>query len=166
MVTEIEKRFEERKLIKQETRTTIIISLAMLASVGIYTLLAFFIKIKPPILDNELLEKIYGIVNLIVIMMMVVILGIRRSIYYSPRFIKEDFTLTQVLQRWRIIDIILLAAAETIPICGLVISFLGMPFNRIFHFFLASALLMVILMPVGLKVRSKLSILKKTHSDL
>jgi hypothetical protein len=166
MITGIEKIREERKLIKQETRITIIISLALLVSVGIYALLAYFIKIRPPLMDNELLEKVYGIVNLIVIMMMVIILGIRRSIYYSPRFIREDFTLTQVLQRWRIIDIILLAVAETIPICGMVISFLGMPFNRTFHFFLASALVMIIIMPGGLKVRSKLGILRKTHPDL
>jgi membrane-associated HD superfamily phosphohydrolase len=166
MVTETEKRFEERKLIKQETRTTIIISVALLISVGIYTLLAYFIKIEPPFLDKEPLEKIYGIINLIVIMIMVIILGVRRSIYYSPRFIKEDFTLTQVLQKWRIIDIILLAVTETIPLCGLVITFLGMPFNRTFHFFLASALLMLILMPVGLKIRGKLSILRKTHPEV
>ena len=166
MVTEIEKRFEERKLIKQEIRTTVIISVALLVSVGIYTLLAYFIKIEPPLLDKEPLEKIYAIINLLVIMIMVVILGIRRSIYYSPRFIKEGFTLTQVLQKWRMIDIFLLVVTETIPICGLVITLLGMPFNRTFHFFLASALLMIILMPGGLKIKGKLSILRKTHPDL
>lgn len=165
MITEIEKRFEERKLIKQETRTTIIVSICLLISVGIYTALASLIRFKP-LLEQEGLDKIFGAVNLIVIMLMIVILAVRRTIYFSPRFIKEDFTLVQILQKWRTIDIVLLAAAETIPICGLVMNFLGMPFKRTFHFFLASALLMFILMPIGLKVRSKISIIKQTHPDI
>lgn len=165
MVTEIEKRFEERKLIKQETRTTLIISISLLISVGIYTVLAYFIKFKPLLVQEEL-ENIFGVINIIVIMLMVVVLAVRRTIYFSPRFIKEDFTLVQILRKWRTIDIALLAAAETIPICGLVLTFLGMPFNRTFHFFLASALLMFILMPIGLKVRSKINIIKQTHPDI
>ncbi len=44
MITEIEKRYEENKLIKQETRITVLISLAILISVGIYTALAYFFQ--------------------------------------------------------------------------------------------------------------------------
>lgn len=165
MTTEIEKRYEERKLIKKETQVTIMIGLAMLGTVFIYGLMAYFIKVEP-MLDKEPLKNLYDMMNLIVIVLLVVILGVRRSIYYSPRFIKEDFTLTQVLQKWRAIDIMLMAVAETIPLCGLVITFLGMPFDKTFHFFLGGALLMVILIPVGIKVRSKISILKKTHPDI
>ncbi|MCP5103211.1 MAG: hypothetical protein GY950_07530 [bacterium] len=165
MTTEIEKRYKERQVIKKETRTTKIISLALLASVGIYTLLAYFVKMKP-MLDKEPLKNAYDMINLIVIVMMVVILGIRRSIYYSPRFVQDGATLEQVLKKWRGIDIVLLAVAETIPICGLVVTWLGMPFDKTFHFFVAGALLMIILMPVGIKMRSKLSILRKTHPDL
>jgi hypothetical protein len=105
-------------------------------------------------------------INLIVIVLMIMILGIRRTIYYSSRFIKEDFTLTDVLRKWRTIDIMLLATAEIIPLCGLVLTWLGMPFNRTFHFFVAGAALVIILMPVPIKVRSKLGILRKTHSNL
>lgn len=166
MTTEIEKRYEENKLIKQETRTTVLISLAILVSVGIYTALAYFVKIGPLLNDQDALKKAYDIINLVVIMLMIVILGVRRSVYYSPRFIKEDFTLPQVLAMWRAIDFILLAIAETIPICGMVITWMGMPFNRTFHFFIAGALLIIILMPVPIKVRSKLSILRQTHPDL
>ncbi len=117
-------------------------------------------------LDKEPLKNAYDMINLIVIVMMVVILGIRRSIYYSPRFVQDGATLEQVLKKWRGIDIVLLAVAETIPICGLVVTWLGMPFDKTFHFFVAGALLMIILMPVGIKMRSKLSILRKTHPDL
>ncbi|HLP46321.1 MAG TPA: hypothetical protein VK186_09110 [Candidatus Deferrimicrobium sp.] len=166
MVTEIEKRYEEQKLIKQETRVTLLISLALLVTVGIYTALAYFIKIGPIIDDTESLKNVYDMINLIVIVLMIIILGVRRSIYYSSRFIKEDLTLTEVLRKWRTIDIMLLAVAEMIPLCGLVITWLGMPINRTFHFFVAGFALVIILMPVPIKVRSKLSILRKTHTNL
>ncbi|MCP4155001.1 MAG: hypothetical protein GY757_45175 [bacterium] len=165
MVTELEKRYKERQVIKQESRPTLIISLAMLLSVGFYALAAYFIKFDP-VIEMEKLENITGAVNLIVIMVMIGILGIRRSIYYSPRLIREDFTLTQVLRKWRSIDTVLLAITELVPITGMIITFLGMPFKRTFHFFVAATLLMFILMPVGIKIRSKLSILRQTHPDL
>jgi F0F1-type ATP synthase membrane subunit c/vacuolar-type H+-ATPase subunit K len=165
MTTEIEKRYEERKQIKKETKITILIGVAMISSMAVFALAAYFVKTKPA-LDKNALQNTYDMLNLIVIVLMVVILGIRRSIYYSPRFVKEEFNLTQVLQKWRTIDILLMAVAETIPICGLVITLMGMPFEKTFHFFLGGALLMVILIPVGIKVRSKLSILKKTHTNL
>ena len=56
MTTEIEKRYEENKLIKQETRITVLISLAILVSVGIYTALAYFVKIGPLLNDQESLK--------------------------------------------------------------------------------------------------------------
>lgn len=165
MTTEIEKRYEERKQIKKETKITILIGLAMMSSMAAFALAAYFIKTKPA-MENDALRNSYDMLNLIVIVLMVVILGIRRSIYYSPRFVKEEFNLTQVLQKWRAIDILLMAVAEIIPICGLVITLMGMPFERTFHFFLGGAILMVILIPFGIKVRSKLSILRKTHTNL
>ncbi len=165
MVTELEKRYKERQVIKKETRTATIVALAMLFSVMLYALAAYFIKIEP-VIEMEKLENITGAVNLIVIMVMIGVLAIRRTIYYSPRLIREDFSLTQVLQKWRKIDIVMLSVTEIIPIVGMIITFLGMPFKRTFHFFVASALLMFILMPMGVKVRSKLSILRQTHTDL
>jgi hypothetical protein len=75
--------------------------------------------------------------------------------------IKEGDTLTQILRKWRQIDIILMAVGETIPILGLIITWLGMPFARTGFIFLVSAILMIILMPVGIKIRSKLDILRR-----
>lgn len=155
-----EKRLKERQIIKEETRGTILIALAILFSTLCLGVIAYHIEPEPQI-DKKTLETVYDVLNIVVIMMMVIILAVRRTIYYSSRFIKEDFTLTQVLQKWRTIDIVLLAAAETIPIMGLIITLLGMPFNRTFHFFVASGLLIIILMPIGLKVRSKLAVLRK-----
>ena len=165
MLTDYARRHEERQLIKQETRTTLVIGLVMLLLSVIYGLAAYWIKIEPT-LSAALQEKIYGIVNLAVVMLLIVILALRKTIYYSPRFIREDFTLAQVLTRWRHIDIVLLVTSEVIPLCGLTLTFLGIPFDRNFHFFLVSALLIVILMPVGIKVISKLSILRKHFPEI
>lgn len=165
MVTEIEKRYHERQIIVAETKTTIIIALAMMASVFIYGGIAYFYKGKP-LMASKPLENIWGIINIVVIMMMVFILAIRRTIYYSKRLIKENFTLTDVLRQWRRIDIALMALAETIPLVGLITAILGMPFEQTFHFFVAGALLMLILMPVGIKVRSKLAILRESFPEI
>jgi len=165
MVTEIEKRHQERKIIKKETRSTIFISMALIFLTGVYAFIGSIIKTDPAF-ERELLEKIFNIVNLFVIILLIVILAIRKTVYYSPRFIKEDFTLIQVLQKWRSMDIILLAAAEIIPIIGLVMRIMGMPMERSWHFFVAGGILMILIMPVGIKVRSKLGILRKTHPDI
>lgn len=160
MLTEYERRIEERKMIRQETASTIKFSLALMTSVVVLGGIAY--GIRPTVtIPSDKLEKIIGIVNIAVVMMMVVILAIRKTIYYSPKIVKEDFTLRQVLQKWRSIDMILLAVSEIIPILGLVMAVLGMPFRRTFHFFVAAGLLMLILMPIGLKVRSKLAVLRK-----
>jgi len=158
-------RLEERKIIKQETKTTIIICLGFLILNVVYGAAAFFIKIEPT-MKQEALEKIYGIVNLGIIMLLIAILAIRKTIYYSPKLIRHDFSIPQVLTKWRRIDLWLLAISEIIPICGLVMTFLGMPFDRTFHFFVASGILIILLTPLGIKVRSRLSILRKHFPDI
>lgn len=163
MITQYERSLEERKIIKAETKNTIKISMAMMFSVLCMALAAYFVKTKA-ILSHDALEGLWNIFNIAIVMITVIILAVRKTIYYSPKIIKEDFTLTQILRKWRTLDLILLAAAETIPVMGLVISFLGMPFRSTYHYFVASGLLMVILMPIGLKVRSKLTELKKHTS--
>ncbi len=105
------------------------------------------------------MNNIFNIMNLSAIFMVVAVLAVRKTIYYSVRTIKEDFTLTQIVQRWRSIDIILVAVAESISILGLVISFLGVPFGRTFHFFITSVLVILIVMPINWKIRDKLRIL-------
>ncbi len=158
--TVFKKKQEERRLIKQETRLTIKLSIILVISVLCMGAIAYLSKPGVKMGENALQET-WKIFNIVVIMMMVVILAVRKTIYYSPRFIKEEFSLTQVLRKWRQLDITLLAFAEIIPIIGLVASYLGMPFSRTYHFFVASLLLMVILMPIGLKVRSKLTVLRQ-----
>lgn len=163
--TEYARRIEERKIIKREIKKTLIFALFLLGLSFIYGIIAYFIKVEPQ-LTGDSLEKIYGGVNLFIVMLMIIILAVRKSIYYSPRLIREDFSITQVLKKWRVIDIILLSISEIIPICGLLMVFLGIPFDRNFHFFITSVLLIIILMPVGIKVRSKLSILRKHFPDI
>ena len=96
--------------------------------------------------------------------MVVVVLAIRKTIYYSGRIIKDDFTLIQVLQKWKKIDIILIAVGESIAVMGLLISLLGMPIGRTFHFFITSTLVILIIMPINWKVRDKLRILNNQRN--
>jgi hypothetical protein len=158
--TDFAKRIEERKIIKSETKTTIILGLLLLFLNFLSGTAAYFMKIEPT-LKQESLDYIYGIINLAVVLLMIALLAVRKTLYYSPKFIREDFTLRQVLAIWRRIDFILLAISEIIPLCGMIMTILGMPFDRNFHFFLVSVLLTIILMPMGIKVRSKLSILRE-----
>lgn len=165
MKTTYEKELEERKIIKLETRASMLVGVACLISTIIYGLIAKFVPISF-IQSQKLREDIYGILVLVIILIMIAILAARKTLYYSSRLIKDDYDLTQVLQKWRSIDIMLLAVAETIPVIGLVIAFMGMPFDRTWFIFFTAALLMIILIPMGIKVRSKLSILKKQHPNI
>src|SRR4030042_808693 len=70
------------------------------------------------------------------------------------------------MAKWRRIDIFLLAIGETIPILGLCATWLGMPFERTGYIFLVSIILMFILMPVGIKIRGKLEILRRHHNGI
>jgi len=158
-------RLEERKIIKQETKTTIMICLCVLGLTVILGVAASFIKIEPT-MKEKALEKIYGIVNLGIIMLLIAVLAIRKTIYYSPKLIRHDFSIPQVLVKWRIIDLWLLIISEIIPISGLVMTFLGMPFDRNSHFFVASGILIILLTPFGIKVRSRLSILRQHFPDI
>jgi hypothetical protein len=160
MNIDYKKQLEEREIIKKETRIPKLIALSMLASTLIYALMAYFVKLEFN-LKKDLRENIYWILIFVIILILIGILSVRKTIYYSTRLIKEDYTLTQILQKWRQIDIVLLALGETIPIFGLIITWLGMPFARTGFIFLVSAILMIILMPVEIKIRSKLEILRR-----
>ncbi|MCI0470950.1 MAG: hypothetical protein L0Y73_04770 [Candidatus Aminicenantes bacterium] len=163
MNTQYESRLDERRIIKNETKNTIKISLAILISIICMGLVASFMKAKAT-LPRKTLENTWMIFNITIVILTILILAVRKTIYYSPKLIKEDFTLTQILQKWRTIDLILLAAAEIIPVLGLIVSSLGLPFSWTYHYFVASGLLVIILMPLGLKVRSKLTELRKHTS--
>jgi hypothetical protein len=163
-IEEYQKRIEERDIIKKEMRTTTIFGLSLISSCIILGLISFFVKAKP-VIGTETLDTIWKGASLAVVLIMIGILGVRRTIYYSPKLIKEDFTLIQILRKWRTIDTILLTVSELFPICGLVLTFLGMSFDKNFHFFIGAGLLMIILIPMGIKVRSKLDILKQHFPD-
>ncbi len=154
MITEFEKQKQERELIRQESRVTMIFSLSLLLSIVIYGLVAFLYR--GAFRFSKAVYDAYGILNIVAIVLVIVVLAVRKTIYFSPRWIDENGSLTDLLRRWRTIDIILLSFAEVIAVMGLVITLLGMPFVRTFHFFVAAFLLAMILMPINWKVRDKI----------
>ncbi len=165
MITTYERELEERRIIKKETRLSMIVGICALISTAIYALLAKYITIDLD-LDPKLREDLYGILVLVIILIMIGILAMRKTIYYSPKLIKDEFNLTQILEKWRTIDIILIAIAETIPLLGMIITWIGLPFERTWFIFLTAGLLMFILMPMSIKMRSKLSILRNQHPNI
>jgi hypothetical protein len=154
MLAEFEKQKKERAIIRQELRITMIVSLLLLASIAIYALIAYLHK--GGFRFSKGVFEAYGILNIIAIVLVIVVLAVRKTIYFSPRLVKDDFTLIALLRRWQTIDIVLLSLGELIALFGLVITFLGMPFVRTFHFFVAGFLLTMILMPIPWKVRDKI----------
>ncbi|MEN8221874.1 MAG: hypothetical protein ABFR36_01335 [Acidobacteriota bacterium] len=157
---EYDKFSENNEIIKKETRTTVLICLAMVASVIVYALISYYLtevkKISFADISPDNLSNIFNIMNIAAIFMVIAVLAIRKTIYYSTKIIKDDFTLIQIIQKWRSIDIVLIAIGESISILGLVISLLGVPFGRTFHFFITSVLVILIIMPMNWKVRDKL----------
>ena len=160
MTRDYKKEIEEREIIKRETRPTIFIAIALMVSTMIYGALAYFVKIDLGI-PKEARETIYWILIFIIILILIAILSVRKTIYFSPRHIREDFTLKQGLEKWRTFDIILLALAESIPILGLLLTWMGIEWNRTWFIFLVSILLMIILTPMPIKVRSKLTYVRQ-----
>jgi hypothetical protein len=154
MISEFEKQKQERELISRESRITMVFSLALLFSIVIYGLVAYLYR--TPLRFSKAVYDAYGILNIAAIVLVIVVLAVRKTIYFSPRLVSENFSLTELLRRWRSIDIILLSFAELIAVFGLVITLLGMPFVRTFHFFVAAFLLAMILMPINWKVRDKI----------
>jgi len=154
MLAEFEKQKQERALIRQESRITMIVSLSLLASIVFYGLIAYLHK--GSFIIPRGIQDIWGILNVVAIVLIIIVLAVRKTIYFSPRLVKENYSLTNLLRRWRTIDIVLLSFSEMIALLGLVITLLGMPFVRTFHFFVAAFLLCMILMPITWKVRDKI----------
>jgi uncharacterized membrane protein len=159
MLADFEKQKQERALISQESRLTMIISLLLLASIVSYGLIAYlFGSNRPPV---KSVNDVWNVLSIISVMLIIIVLAVRKTIYFSPRLVNENFTLVALLRRWRIIDIVLLGFAETIAIMGLVITLMGMPFARTFHFFVGGFLLTMINMPISFKVRDKIRTFEK-----
>jgi hypothetical protein len=159
MIAEFEKQKIERELIQQESRLTMRISQAILASVAAYALTAYFVRgeWRTP----AAVRDAWSVLNIVAIVLIIAVLAVRKTIYFSPRLLRGDFSLRALLRRWQAIDIVLLAVAELIGVCGLVITLLGMPFARTFHFFVAAFLLTMINMPISFKVRDKIRMFEK-----
>jgi len=153
---------EFNDIIKRESKITVIISLALLFTIVLYFILSIyaFSKISMKI-DKKLVDNVFQILNIIAIVEIIIILAIRKTIYFSEKIIKRDMRLSQILNKWRLIDIILLAIGESISIYGLVLVLMGMPIGRTYHFFVASALVILIIMPMNWKVRDKIRTLQK-----
>jgi len=162
MLAEFEKQKIERDHIRRESRLTMIVSLAMLASIAACTLVAYLFGggLRSGLSRGEV-QNAWNVLNIVSIVLIIVVLAVRKTIYFSPRLVRDDFTLEALLQRWRTIDIVLLSFAEVIAVFGLVITLLGMPFARTFHFFVSGFLLAMINMPIAFKVRDKIRMFEK-----
>ena len=57
-------------------------------------------------------------------------------------------------------------SALIIPFLSMSVTLLGIPFERTVYIFIGSAILYVILMPVGIKTRSKLQILRRYYDHI
>lgn len=167
MLADFEKQQIEMEHIRRESRLTMIIALAMLGSIAIYALVAYLYSASGPsaaagtLAARKAVRDAWNILNIVAIMLIIAVLAVRKTIYFSPRLVRDDFTLGALLQRWRTIDIILLSLAELIAVFGLVITLLGMPFRQTFHFFVAGFLLALINLPVTFKVRDKIRMFEK-----
>jgi len=159
MLAEFEKQNQERALIRRESKVTMIVSLSLLVSIVIYGLIAYLHK--GSFRFSRDVYDAYSILNIVSIVLVIVVLAVRKTVYFSPRLVRDDFTLTALLQRWRTIDIVMLSFGEVLALFGLVITLLGMPFVRTFHFFVAAFLLTMILMPIPWKVRDKIRTFEK-----
>ncbi len=153
---------EFNNIIKEESRTTTIISLVLLTTVVIYFFLSMYVlsslKMK---VDKRMVDNLFQILNIISVVEIIIILAIRRTIYFSSKFIKSDMSLIEILRKWRSIDIALLAIAESISIYGIILTIMGLPIIKTFQFFVASALVILIIMPVNWKVRDKIRTLQR-----
>ncbi len=159
MLAEFEKQQIEKEHIRRESRLTMTVCLALLASIAVYTLAAYLLSGNS--LPGRPVRQAWDVLNIAAIVLVIAVLAVRKTIYFSPRLVRDDFTLQALLRRWRAIDIVLLAVAELIALFGLVITLLGMPLRQTFHFFVAGFLLAMINMPVTFKVRDKIRMFEK-----
>jgi len=168
MPYQFQKDLEQRKLIRENTRISITVGLAAIISVVIYSALAFFFTFAPSgvVKDPKTLDNIWMIVNIVVVLILVAILALRKTLYYSNRVIDPQDTLKEILVKWQKLDLILIASAEVIPLAGLVLRVMGLPFDQVYHFFAGAIILFLLLMPFGIKVRSKLQVLKTSHPEI
>jgi hypothetical protein len=159
MMLPFEKQFRENKVISRECRLTMRVSLSLLLATTILGIIAS--RLKTGFGMERPIQNLWGIFNVIAVIIIITNLGVRRTIYFSSRLSRENLTLTALLRKWRLIDLILLSCAELVALLGLIITIMGMPFARTWHFFVCAFLLTMIHMPIPFKVRDKLRYFEK-----
>jgi len=168
MLEEFARQKKINDVIKTENTLGLRFSLILAVAVIIAAMaVAFFI---PPATERvlETRTSLAGVVNIIAIAMIIVILAVRRTIYFSPRLFPgvESIDLKTLLRKWRAIDLVLNSLAGLIGFLGLLLALSGFPFIRTFHFFVSSWLVMMILMPIPWKVRDKIRNFEKSGGSI
>lgn len=171
MIEAYAKDIEERRIISELTRPgrklAVVMQLINLAMAVIACTLKLDLGIDLNLVySDESLLNLNGLLMLVIILVMISILAARRTLYYSPRRIHEEDTLVTILGKWNKIDSMLMKSALIIPFLSMAITLLGFPFDRTVYIFIGSAILFVILMPVGIKTRSRIQILRRYYDHI
>ena len=171
MIEAYAQEIQERKLIDERTRPGRKLALIMQILNLIMALTAYGLKLNLGldsrlVYSEESLLNFSGLLMLVIILIMVIILAARRTIYYSSRMIKEGDDLSSVLLKWNKIDAMLMKSALTIPFLSMAVTLIGFPFERTVYIFVGSAILFILLMPVGIKTRSKIQILRRYYDHI
>lgn len=168
MLEEYSRQEKITRVIKAENRPGLRFSLVMVGVLILLTLLVALLGRTAPSRVLEKLENLAAIMNVIAIAMLIVVLAVRRTIYFSPRLFRgqEIVPLVDLLRKWRRIDLVLNCLAALVALLGLVLAFFGFPLVRIFHFFVSSWLVMMILMPIPWKVQDKIRNFEKSGGRL
>ncbi len=111
-------------------------------------------------------SDIFAGLNFMVILLLIVISTIKKKIYFSIRVVNEKDTLESVLSKWSAIDNRLLYVSTLIPVATTVAHILGTDFSQIWYIYAGGIALIFILMPMGIKVRSKLRVLRSYYPDI
>ncbi len=171
MIEAYAQEIQERKIIAERTWPSKKRALYMQGINAGMALVAYTVKLNLGIderfvYSEESLINLNGLLILVIVLTMIAILTARKTLYYSPKRISDDDTLTTVLEKWNRIDTLLMKSALIIPFLSMVVTLLGFPFERTIFIFIGSAILYVLLMPVGIKTRSKLQILRRYYDHI
>ncbi len=149
----------EGKEIYQGTKKSMLTGKIIIIFTSLMALLSYLIDVQP-IKSLKSLQNIYWISNFLVVVTLIIIFSLKKSIYFSSKYIDEKDTLKTLLIKWSKFDIILMLIGLILPFAGFFCFLQGINFVGIWHFYLASILLTIMIMPMGIKVRSKLKIIR------
>lgn len=132
---------------------------------GIMAVLSWLL---PPLLpqDGATVHNIYGGVNFMVIIHLIVVFSLRKTIYMSRRTVPDGTALHEVLERWNRLDQRFLFSTTLIPLSGFAAHMLGLAWPQLWHLFLTALFFTLMLIPMGIKVRSRLGMLRHLHPNL